>query len=281
MKRGGPQHPKVALLAADLGIPLPYAIGVLESLWHWADAYATAGDIGRYPPVAIAGGISWPGDPEQLVASLVRCRWLDETPEGLVLHDLHDHADRFTRRKLALRGQWFVTQRKPIRKSGARRATGGRRENAKNVPTEIRRNGVAERCVKPETQQQEGASPSTPLSAQSGTYSKPEAMLIEEINRVSGRAFKLVEANLKFARARLKDYSLAELVQMIRWRWKTWDEGMRAQWFRPETLLNATKCESYLGSMPAAERTGQRPVKPVNPELERIAARERELGMRS
>lgn len=131
-----------------------------------------------------------------------------------------------------------------------------------------------------EDQKQEKASATNAETAHA-TKSKSDAavQLIAEINRVGGRNFSVTaKANLTFARARLADYPLPELLAMIRWRWRMWDEGMRGQFFRPETLLNATKCESYLGSMPATERAGvPRPVV-RNPELDRIAARDRELG---
>lgn len=98
------------------------------------------------------------------------------------------------------------------------------------------------------------------------------ATLIAEINRVGGKAFSAkAKANVSLARARLAEYPLAHLLAMVRWRWKTWDESMRAQYFRPETLLNATKCESYLGGMPAREREG--PAKPLEIQVVPIAAR--------
>jgi len=34
MKRGTPEHPKTRSLAKALGIPLPYAVGLLEMMWH-------------------------------------------------------------------------------------------------------------------------------------------------------------------------------------------------------------------------------------------------------
>jgi hypothetical protein len=47
MKRGTPEHPKTAHLMAALSIPRPYAVGILELLWHFTARYAPRGDVGR------------------------------------------------------------------------------------------------------------------------------------------------------------------------------------------------------------------------------------------
>ena len=49
MKRGTPDHPKVAKLASMIGLPipwaLPYTVGLLEMLWHFTAKFAPRGDI--------------------------------------------------------------------------------------------------------------------------------------------------------------------------------------------------------------------------------------------
>lgn len=117
MRRGGPQHPKVTLLAATLNIPQYAAVGLLECLWHWVDAYAPRGDIGRFPAAAIAAGVGWGGDANALIDALLGCHFLDQHPTaGLVVHDWNHHADQYTRRRLTRCGEWFVTERKPVGK---------------------------------------------------------------------------------------------------------------------------------------------------------------------
>lgn len=257
-------HPKV--LVAGLAATGLYARGI-------AYAAGLASD-GRLSTAAVRtlteGDLS-------LADRLVEVGLWARTEAGYEIHDFLEYnlsnADQKSMRKAA-------QQRMKRHRARSREQTPNKR--VRSYSRSSAPDGVAEHCVKTEEQQQEGASSSTPLPAEHGGRSKPEAMLIAEINRVSGRAFSVTSrANLTFARARLADYPLAELMAMVRWRWRTWEPEMRAQYFRPETLLNATKCESYLGSMPVAERTGQAPVRPVtrNLELERIAARERELGI--
>lgn len=122
MRRGGPQHPKVAALASALGLPRYAAVGLLECLWHFAATYTPRGDVGRYSDAAIAGGVWWEGDPAQLVDALRGYGFLDPDPEHrLLIHDWHQYADQAVQRQLTRLGTWFVGQRKPIAKASSQR----------------------------------------------------------------------------------------------------------------------------------------------------------------
>lgn len=95
MKRGGPQHPKTLTLAAKLEIERWGAVGIVESLCHFAMQYARRGDIGRHPDAAIAEGIGWRGEPEKLISGLVEAGFLDRCPcHRLRIHDWPHHADQ-------------------------------------------------------------------------------------------------------------------------------------------------------------------------------------------
>lgn len=123
MKRGTIEHPKTEELATELGIPLLHAVGILESLWHWAAKYARDGALRAFQPRTIAKGIHWDGDADALLAALVSCRWLDETEaHGLVIHDWHEHAEESVKKTLANNGQRFWNGRKPF----AKRSRNGR-----------------------------------------------------------------------------------------------------------------------------------------------------------
>lgn len=109
MKRGTPDHPKTLMLAHELALPKYAAVGLLESLWHWTAQYAPGGDVGRYADHFIAQAVGWERDAGDLVAALVRCRWLDEHPEHrLVVHHWRDHADDSVHMKLARAGERFA-----------------------------------------------------------------------------------------------------------------------------------------------------------------------------
>src|SRR5450432_1324499 len=111
MKRGCPDHPKTIELAALLKIPRPYAVGLLELLFHFTAQYAPAGDIGRFSDHRIEGALFWAGrwcKPGTLIQAMMAARWIDHDPvHRLVVHDWAQHADQATARKLEREGRAF------------------------------------------------------------------------------------------------------------------------------------------------------------------------------
>jgi hypothetical protein len=122
VKRGCDSHPKTLAFAAALRIPLPYACGLLELLWHLTARLAPRGDIGRLTNQQIAAGIHWAGDPERLIKALLEARlsgdgagFIAVSPElRLVVHDWHEHADPTTRRYLERKGLSFLGNSKSV-----------------------------------------------------------------------------------------------------------------------------------------------------------------------
>jgi len=109
MKRGGPMHPKMLALANGLGIERCHAVGIIESIWHFAGQYARRGDIGRHDDAAIADAIGWTGDATKLIEVLVAKRWLDRCPcHRLRIHDWPDHADQAVRKTSEIVRQAFL-----------------------------------------------------------------------------------------------------------------------------------------------------------------------------
>jgi hypothetical protein len=100
-KRGTPQHPKTYTLAAVLNVPLWGALGILESLWHFAQRYAPAGDVGRFTDDDIARAIGWTENAATLVSGLVQAGWLDRCScHRARIHDWPDHADVSVKRAI-------------------------------------------------------------------------------------------------------------------------------------------------------------------------------------
>lgn len=117
MKRGTPDHPKVAYLASLLNVPTYSAVGILELLWHFTARYAPQGDIGKHPDSVIAKAVYWQrptGErgvrPEcKLSGALVTAKWLDTCQvHRLIVHDWCDHADEAVRKFLSRHGLDFV-----------------------------------------------------------------------------------------------------------------------------------------------------------------------------
>jgi hypothetical protein len=110
VKRGTPDHRKMKDLARRLKIPLPYAVGIMEMLWHQVSKYAIQGDVGKWPDEAIAEAVHWKGDTDKLVNALVDSGWLDRDPDyRLVVHDWDQHADQSVCKTLKNKGLGFVT----------------------------------------------------------------------------------------------------------------------------------------------------------------------------
>ena len=72
--------------------------------------------------------------------------------------------------------------------------------------------------------------------------------LLDFLNKVTGKNFRPVEANMKLIKARLREYEIAELKAMVANQATQWKyDGDRSQYLRPATLFNATKCAQYVG----------------------------------
>ena len=103
LKRGTPENPKVAHLSQLLNIPRPWAVGILEMLWHFTAKFAPCGDIGKYTDATIAEAVGWQRPTGErgvtpqwkLSDALVEAKWLDRCPcHRLVVHDWSHHADQ-------------------------------------------------------------------------------------------------------------------------------------------------------------------------------------------
>jgi hypothetical protein len=134
MKREALEHPKtldfadgIAELFPDLApVKRPLARGFLETLWNGFTAkYAPHGLIGIYSARRIAEAIDWPGDPDDLIDLLVRCRLLDETPAGVFVHGWARHCDKHTHRRNLREHQCFADGTKPRVSEGDARERSG------------------------------------------------------------------------------------------------------------------------------------------------------------
>lgn len=109
MKRGTPDHPKTYELMAHLEIPRYAAVGLLESLWHFAQHYAQAGDIGRHTDEAIARALDWKGSAGTLMSAFAKAGWVDRCScHRARVHDWPNHADQTVKRALARSNQAFL-----------------------------------------------------------------------------------------------------------------------------------------------------------------------------
>jgi len=109
LKRGTPRHPKMYALAEALTIPLPYAVGIMEMLWHHAAQHTPRGDIGSIPDQAIKESCCFARKPAVLIDALTRARWIHRHEDHrLYLHDWPDHCEQAVIKLLESRRQDFL-----------------------------------------------------------------------------------------------------------------------------------------------------------------------------
>lgn len=100
MKLLAVQSIKFLRLKRALNLPHYAAVGLLESLWLFAQTNARDGNLERFTPDDIAAALEWAGDARELVKSLTDSGWLDASPT-LKIHDWEEHSPRWVRGILA------------------------------------------------------------------------------------------------------------------------------------------------------------------------------------
>ncbi len=76
--------------------------------------------------------------------------------------------------------------------------------------------------------------------------------LIERINQLSGSKYRVTDKTKSMVKARLKDYTEPELMNMLDYVWKSWETwSERAKYFRPQTLFAPSKTDEYIAKMQA------------------------------
>ena len=83
-------HPKVHLLAKELGVGVPQVIGHLHLLWWWALDYADDGNLTRYKDF-IPNASQWEGEETIYIESLIKHGFIDVIDDKLIIHDWLDY----------------------------------------------------------------------------------------------------------------------------------------------------------------------------------------------
>jgi len=95
------------------------AVGLLELLWEYTCDFAPRGNIGRWPNEDIAQAVEWQANPDELIIALTDAGWLDKSDDHrLVVHDWHDHAPEYIKKRLSRAGIAFVRQRQTTADNG-------------------------------------------------------------------------------------------------------------------------------------------------------------------
>ena len=124
-------HPKTKKLARLLGVSLPAAVGHLHYLWWWALDFAQDGNLSKYDAYDIKDATLWDGDENVMMDALMETGFIDETDEGLFIHDWAEYAGKLLERR----------EKDRARKRSAAEAAGvpssfRRSSNGKNTETD-------------------------------------------------------------------------------------------------------------------------------------------------
>jgi hypothetical protein len=125
MKRQAIRHPKMKALARALELNRREVLGLMTLLWDFAAEYAPRGDIGRFTDGDIAEAVDWPAaNAERLITALVEVGFLNRHDDHrLIVHDWHDHAEDWVKKRLKRAGLAFVTDRGCAADNGGQRRT--------------------------------------------------------------------------------------------------------------------------------------------------------------
>ena len=91
-------HPKLILLARELGITKVKALGHLHLLWYWVLEYADDGEL-KYLDL-LPDACEWEDDPQKFIDALIKYEFIDQIGEKYVIHDWLDYSGAFYEKKL-------------------------------------------------------------------------------------------------------------------------------------------------------------------------------------
>ena len=94
-----PTHRKTLLAADALGITPVQLMGHMVAFWLWALDNVPDGDLDSISSRVIARAAQWEGAPDQFVDALLSAGFIDETDNGLSIHDWYDYAGRLIERR--------------------------------------------------------------------------------------------------------------------------------------------------------------------------------------
>ena len=96
-------------------------------------------------------------------------------------------------------------------------------------------------------------SPSPSTETSKALSGKPDESIIvlEFLNKVTGRQYRPVAANLDMIRARIKEgYSVVDLKAIVAEKTTQWQyDEVQSRYLRPATLFNRTKCAQYIAEV--------------------------------
>lgn len=129
------RHPKTKKLARLLGVSLPAAVGHLHYFWWWALDFAQDGTLEKYDGYDLADAMQWDGDPDQLVEALISAGYIDDTDDGLTIHDWGEYAGKLLERRAKDRARKRAAAEAAGVPQNFRRSSDGNDEESGETPS--------------------------------------------------------------------------------------------------------------------------------------------------
>ena len=129
------RHPKTKKLACLLGVSLPAAVGHLHYFWWWALDFAQDGTLEKYDGYDLADAMQWDGDPDQLVEALISAGYIDDTDDGLMIHDWGEYAGKLLERRAKDRARKRAAAEAAGVPQNFRRSSDGNDEESGETPS--------------------------------------------------------------------------------------------------------------------------------------------------
>lgn len=96
-------HPKLTLIASDLGISKVEALGYLHLMWYWVLKFCDDGNITKYIDI-FPTEIGWKGDSDLFIETLVNRGFIDKSKtKKYTIHDWLDYSGKYFEKKEANR----------------------------------------------------------------------------------------------------------------------------------------------------------------------------------
>ena len=120
------------------GCQFPTVVGHLHGIWYWALDFAQDGDLHQYDPrkslMLLCGRRSG-----QFIEALVAAGYLDQTDDGLSLHDWYDYAGRLIEQREARREQDRARKQRQQerKKASAHEGHGEVTEESRGTPDDV------------------------------------------------------------------------------------------------------------------------------------------------
>lgn len=94
-------HRKTLAAADELEVEPVHMMGMLVSFWLWALDNAPDGILAGITSRTIARAAQWKGDADRFVETLTASGWLENTENGLEIHDWYEYAGKLIDRRKA------------------------------------------------------------------------------------------------------------------------------------------------------------------------------------